>query len=149
MSVKLLKNSGVRFLGVYPFDHLPCVYEISSGTPCCYIANSDPCNELGSHWVAFFHPTPNIIEFFDSFGKTPAYYGFSIPNNMSLIHNHNQLQSDNSTLCGQWCIVFLFRRSHGTSFRSFLHKLRSLTPSKADLHVQTNFFQIKSYLKTL
>ena len=77
MAVKLLKNSGVRFQGVYPSDHLPCVYEISSRSPCCYVANSDPCNELGSHWVAFFHPTPNVIEFFDSFAKTPAYYGFS------------------------------------------------------------------------
>ena len=65
MAVKLLKNSGVRFLGVYPSDHLPWLYEISSRTPCCYIANSDPCNEVGSHWVAaFFHPSPNLIEFF-------------------------------------------------------------------------------------
>ena len=148
MAFKLLKNSGVRFLGVYPSDHLPCVYEISSRTPCCYIANSDPCNEIGSHWVAFYHPKPNEIEFFDSFGKTPAYYGFSIPNNMSLLHNQNQLQSNNSSLCGQWCILFLVRRSQGSTFRSILNKLRPLTPSKADLFVQTYFFQLKTYLKS-
>ena len=89
MALKLLKNSAVRFLGVFPSDHLPCVYEISSRTPCCSIANSDPCNEIGTYWVAFFHPTAKVIEFFDSCGKTPTYYGFSIPNNMSLMHNHN------------------------------------------------------------
>ena len=148
MAVKLLRNSGVRFLGVYPSDHLPCVYEISSRTPCCYIANSDPCNELGTHWVAFFHPNPKVIEFFDSFGKTPGYYGFSIPNTMSLFHNKNQLQSNNSSLCAQWCIFFLFRRAQGTSFHSLLHKLRSLTPSKADLLVQNFYSQLQYHLKT-
>ena len=72
MALRLLKNSAVRFLGVFPSDHLPCVYEISSRTPCCYMANSDPSNEIGTYCVAFFHPTPKVIEFFDSFGKKPT-----------------------------------------------------------------------------
>ncbi len=97
---KLLRHSGVNFLGVYPSDHLPCVTVLASRAPCCYIANSDPCTELGSHWVAFFHSSPKTLEFFDSYGKTPAYYGLSIPNTMSVKYNPLQLQADSSLLCG-------------------------------------------------
>ena len=139
---KLLTHRGVNFLGVYPSDHLPCVTILASRAPCCYIANSDPCTELGSHWVAFFHSSPKTLEFFDSYGKTPAYYGLSIPNTMSLKYNTLQQQADPSLFCCQWCILFLHRRAEGTSFATLIRRFSSLTPTKADAHVQSYFSKL-------
>ena len=143
---KLLRHSGVNFLGVYPSDHLPCVTVLAARAPCCYIANSDPCTELGSHWVAFFHSSPKTLEFFDSYGKTPSYYGLSIPNTMALKYNPLQLQADSSLLCGQWCILFLHRRAQGTSFATLIRRFSSLTPTKADAHVQNYYSQLVFHL---
>ena len=143
---KLLRNSQVTFLGVFPSDHLPCTSLLAARAPCCYIANSDPCTELGSHWLAFFHPTSKSLEFFDSYGKTPAYYGLSIPSSMSVRHNSLQIQSNRSLLCGQWCVLFLFRRAQGTSFSTLIRRLSSLTPSKADALVQTFYSQLIYHL---
>ncbi len=140
--IKLLRHSGLNFVGVFPSDNLPCVTGFASRAPCCYIANSDPCTELGSHWVAFFHSSPKSLEFFDSYGKTPAYYGLSTPNTMSLQYNNFQLQADSSLLCGQWCILFLHRRPQGTSFASLIRRFSSLTPTKADAHVQSYYSQL-------
>ena len=145
--LKLLKTSRVTFLGVFPSDHIPCVSDINHKTPCCYVANTDPCTEGGTHWVAFFHPRPNDLEFFDSFGKTPNYYHFPIASTMSLKHNTIQLQSDKSTLCGQWCILFHHRRSFGTSLESLVRCISSLTPTKADNLVSNYFTQVQSTLK--
>ena len=143
---KLLRNSGVTFLGVFPADHLPCTSLVAARAPCCYIANSDPCTELGSHWLAFFHPSPILLDFFDSYGKTPAYYNLSIPNNMAVKHNPHQLQTDNSLFCGQWCILFLYRRTHGSSFANLLRRFRSLTPTKGDALAHTFYSQLMYHL---
>ena len=143
---KLLRNSGVTFLGVFPSDHLPCVTLLAARAPCCYIANSDPCTELGSHWVAFFHASPMTLDFFDSYGKTPGYYGLSIPNTMFVKYNTIQLQSDSSLLCGQWCILFLHRRTQGINFSTLIRRFSSLSPAKADALVQNYYSQLIFHL---
>ena len=143
---KLLRNTGVNFLGVYPSDHLPCVTILSARAPCCYIANSDPCTELGSHWVAFFHTSPKTLDFFDSYGKTPAFYGLSIPNTIAVTYNPIQLQADSSLLCGHWCILFLHRRSQGIYFSTLIRRFSSFTPKKADALVHTYYSQLIYHL---
>ena len=151
---RLLQHSGGNFHRGAPSDHLPCVTVLAYRAPCSYIANSDPCTELDSHWVAFFHSSPKSLEFFDSYGKTPAYYGLSIPNTMAVNYNTLQLQADSSLLCGQWCILFLHRRAQGTSFNTLIRRFSSLTPKKADAHVQTYYSQLlyqlnRQYLASL
>ena len=146
---KLLRNTGVNFLGVYPSDHLPCVSILSARAPCCYIVNSDPCTEPGTPWVAFFQSSPKTLEFFDSYGKTPAFYGLSIPNTMAVKYNPTQLQADNSLLCGQWCILFLHRRTQGINFSPLIRRFSSLTPTKADALVQNYYSQLSYHLNRL
>ena len=143
---KLLRNTGVNFLGVYPSDHLPCVTILSARAPCCYIANSDPCTELGSHWVAFFHTSPKTLDFFDSYGKTPTYYGLSIPNTIAVTYNPIQLQAEFSLLCGHWCILFLHRRSQGINFSTLIRRFSSFTPTKSDALVHTYYSQLIYHL---
>lgn len=96
---------GAKFLGVFPRNLIPLHFSVY---PCCFIANTDNSDEAGEHWVAYFISLPNVIEFFDSFGKTPDYYHFKLKTNLI---NTEQVQSDNSDFCGQFCIYYLVQRS--------------------------------------
>ncbi|KAF0151795.1 MAG: hypothetical protein FD188_3431, partial [Ignavibacteria bacterium] len=71
----LLENSRVHFLGVFASDKIPSLTAIKAYSPCCYVANTDETGQGGSHWVAFFHPNPRKLEFFDSFAKLPKELG--------------------------------------------------------------------------
>ena len=129
---KALKHSPTHFLGVFPSDHTPCISEISKQAPCAYILNTDPCTEPGTHWVAFYHPSRSILEFFDSFGRSPSFYGFSVPSTMTLLYNTRSFQSQNSLLCGHYSIMYIHNRSLGKSLQCILHRLDSITPLKSD-----------------
>ena len=61
------------FDGVFPADEVP---EIIDTFPCGFVANTDPSTEPGMHWVAFYFPSREKGEFFDSYGNPPEYYGF-------------------------------------------------------------------------
>ena len=41
--------------------------------PCGFVANTDPSDEPGAHWVAFYFQSERKGEFFDSYGKPPDY----------------------------------------------------------------------------
>ena len=120
-----LTAARVLFLGVSPSNRLPTVMLLNAGNreevphlpngkapqAICCILNVEPEFMGGSHWVAFFREIKsNILEFFDSYGKAPSYYGFRLPS-FSKVHNHYQMQSNTSTVCGEYCVLFLFFRS--------------------------------------
>ena len=60
------------FGGVFAADELPKVIT----SPCGFVANTDPSTEPGTHWVAFYFPSRDKGEFFDSYGYPPEHYGF-------------------------------------------------------------------------
>ena len=116
-------TSITQFCGVFPSDRLPpdflqsSLCSASSYVPfsVACIANTDPSNLPGQHWVAFYidrSRSPPIFEFFDSYGLTPSDYNFpTISPNAHLIHNPIALQSLTSTVCGQYCILYLYLRT--------------------------------------
>ena len=53
------------FCGVFASDELP---EIIDTFPCGFVVNTDPSTELGTHWIAFYFPSHEKGEFFDSYG---------------------------------------------------------------------------------
>ena len=53
-----------RFNGVYSRDNLPKTSVIKKGA---YIINLDKCTNIGTHWIAFYVKTNEVI-YFDSFG---------------------------------------------------------------------------------
>lgn len=80
--------------------------------PCCIIVNTSPSNKPGSHWCAYYFESPYHIEFFDSFGKPPYAYGF----NLNAHHwNKIKFQSPKSSVCGAYCLYFLYYSSLGLS----------------------------------
>ena len=62
----------VRWLGVFARDELPdLTREIRSW---CLILNTDPKDQPGTHWLAFYAPLARNIELFDSFGFSPRFF---------------------------------------------------------------------------
>ncbi|CAB3981379.1 ADP-dependent glucokinase [Paramuricea clavata] len=60
-----------KFCGVFPSDKLP---QTINRYPCGFVANTDPSSKPGTHWVAFYFPSEEKGEFFDSYGHAPEYY---------------------------------------------------------------------------
>ena len=127
----LLSNSRTHFLGVFASDKLPPINTIAAYTPCCYVANTDPTGWGGSHWVAFFHPLPNKLEFFDSYGRPPQEFGYTFPKSIQISHNKFQIQGLGSQVCGHFSIFFLYHRSQNYTMYSIIKKFQSLPFSRS------------------
>jgi hypothetical protein len=144
------------YLGVYAADQIPTLEKLlsfgsgagnakrmkkndrTSQSACCYrarsfIANTDPANKPGYHWLAFivFADHPSVIYFFDSFGMPLSSYGDVYRNCLKQEYfsekcivtpvNTRNLQGNHSTVCGHYCIMFLYLCA-----RVSLEKLNSL-----------------------
>lgn len=89
--------------------------EIYSKTPGIYLVNTNSSstpNTIG-HWVVFSNTGghKSNCEFFDSLGQTPLYYGFDIGRNCDSVSK--QIQSNTSTLCGEYALYYIVCHSHG------------------------------------
>lgn len=95
------------FKGVYSKDTLKYI----SARPPIVVCNTDPSDKPGSHWVLFHFLKDNVVEFFDSLGNEPNFYGDEFINFMEkfsnkYIFNKRRIQPKNSSLCGQYCILY-------------------------------------------
>ena len=83
--------------------------------PKSFVVNTDPMEPPGTHWIAICFNEQMKGEFFDSYGKHPIHYNkhfldFMNRNAIEWEHNKIQLQSAFSTVCGLYCIYFLYHR---------------------------------------
>ena len=114
------------FCGVFPADELPIIDTF----PCGLVANTDPSNKPGTHWLAFYFPSSQKGEFFDSYGYPPKHYGEFFESYKISEWNNHRLQSSWSEVCGQYCIFYLYHSSRGYS----MNKIVNLFSSNADLN---------------
>ena len=108
------------FRGVYSADEVPDFTNLPSGC----IVNTDASDQPGSHWVALYQDKPGVIETFDSFGRELGTYSPHLANlakKNRIISQSYQLQSDTSTVCGQYCIFFLLRRASHETYSHIIH----------------------------
>ena len=119
----VLWDTPTDYLGVFPRDQIPTSF---IRYPSAYVANTDPSSQPGTHWVAFYHESPNSLEFFDSYGMHPEVYRFHLsPYIKNLDINSNPIQSLHSSDCGQYCIFYLYQRSRGIPYTDIISELRS------------------------
>ena len=131
-----------HFLGVFARDQLPT----PSKYPACFVANTDPISLPGTHRVAFFYHSPTHLEFFDSYGEPPDFYNFPISKKItSLTTNSYPLQSLRTSVCGQFCVYYLFQRSRSMPMARIVSSLRSLP--NPDLFVKTFVARLRSKIK--
>lgn len=147
--VSALRNSSTTkkfFGGVFPCDRLPQKIR----KPACVVANTDPANKPGTHWVAFYFPKRGPAEFFDSFGKYPSnafFKKFLLNNSASFVSNKKRLQSSFTPTCGHYCSMFLHARCKGKSLKSFLKEFSSSDLIFNDSKIIKSYR--RTYLKTL
>ena len=90
--------------------------------PCALIANTDNHDKPGVHWVAVFLNQQGHAVYFDSYGLPPQ-----VPQHLQRVRmnckiykwNTKRLQSFNSLVCGQYCLMFLYYMSHGYTMEKF------------------------------
>lgn len=141
------KYTKPAFLDVYASDQLPS--QITS-FPACFVANVDTSKQAGTHWVAFYLPSENELEFFDSFGHAPQFFKGPIADFASrfshVSHNPMTLQSNVTGVCGHYCIYFLYSRCRGKSLRKCISSFvaRHLTNDKKVYDFVRHVFKIKT-----
>ena len=97
----------VRWLGVFVREELPdLTREIR---PWCQILNTDPKDQPGTHWLALYAPSACSIELFDSCGFSPFMYSLDI---LEPLHSSYSLQPPSTSVCGHYCIVYIYLRFH-------------------------------------
>ena len=104
--------------GVLSRDTLPIKRSV---TPKIYIVNMQNSNQPGDHWIALW--TGEIPEFFDSLAEKPSgeFESFLISIGPKYMYNCKRLQSSNSNVCGQHCLMYSYFKCHGNSFQDYLN----------------------------
>ena len=107
-----------------------------------FIYNLEPSYMNGSHWVSTWVKN-NVINYFDSFGLPPfeELVDHAKRKNLTLLHQNQQLQNLYSTVCGYYCLYFLYEMHNGTDYFDLLK------PFRKDTKYNDNF--IEKYFKKL
>ena len=131
-----------KFCGVFPSNKLP---QTIDRYPCGFVANTDPSSGPGTHWAAFYFPSEERGEFFDSYGHAPEYYRKSFGDflkSRASDFNRRKLQSAWSDVCGQYCIFYLSHRARGQSMSNIVHLFNNdtiLNDTKVSQFVKRHF----------
>ena len=125
----LSKHCPETFGGVFAADN----YTISR-IPCFIVLNTDTAGKSGRHWITMFI-NPEMSEFFDSLGQSPAFYHKSwniLLQKFSLEYMFNavRIQEADSALCGEYCIYYIMMRNAGIEFMSILDMANSSVVKK-------------------
>lgn len=106
-------------MGVFAADQLPTrLFKLPTG----FIANTDIHSKEGTHWCAFYIDTNKRVEFFDSYGKSPAYNSSYFSNwiktnAIGMKYNCMQIQSDYSNVCGLYSLFYLSHKFTGMTLK--------------------------------
>ncbi len=128
METALRENTVTRgaFGGVYPLDALRDI----QARPTLIIVNTDPRDKPGKHWLLFYMSSDGVVEMFDSLGKDIAAYPADLERFVerfgtsvrTLLH---RVQPANSSLCGQYCLHYAYRRCGGSSMDMIVREMPS------------------------
>ena len=107
-----------------------------------FIYNTGPFYTKGFHWVSSYVKN-NVINYFDSFGMPPLQeiVNHAKRENLTLLHQDQQIQNINSTVCGYYCLYFLNEMNKGTDYFDLLK------PFTRDTKYNDDF--IEKYFKRL
>lgn len=112
------------FKGTFALNQLPSTLV----APFALVFNSECLPSKGQHWLALFCPSEGVLEYFDTSGSPPmeAESLEHLKNSVSskqgcrLIYSGKQIQSDCSSVCGEFCVLFLYCRMKGMLFSDFI-----------------------------
>lgn len=102
---------------VYAANRLP----IHVHLPTYIISNLDNDNKPGSHWVAIHIDANGFGQYFDSYGRPPhGYHQMFLKRNSKMWnYNINRIQNDYTSVCGSYCLLYLYYKYHGRTLNEF------------------------------
>jgi hypothetical protein len=109
------------YKGTFALNQVPHVE-----APFAMVLNTDPLMKEGDHWIAVYCASAHDpVEFFDTRGfPLNEYYTKHVLSvlapRVSIVYNLYPIQSVCSTVCGEFCIAYLYHRICGISFDEFL-----------------------------
>lgn len=113
-------HAAQHFIGVFAADTLP--HRITT-KPALLIVNSDPISKPGTHWLAMSIDACGKGFYFDSYGQrpnVPLHERFLSRVCKSWTYNHVDLQALDSSVCGQYCCMYLLFKAHGFTMTDFV-----------------------------
>ena len=126
----------VRWLGVIARDELPdFICEIR---PWCLILNTDSNDQPGIHWLALYAPLSNGIELFDLFGYFSSMYSLNF---LDHLHSSYSIQSPRTSVCGHYCIVYIYLRSNNYSLSDIVDLLTTI--ASRDLWIKQYIYNMQ------
>ena len=81
------------------------------------VVNTEAHTERGEHWVAFYCSSDGyLIEYFDSYGRSPYQPDFQKflrrnSHHCRHIYNRYRLQGYYTSVCGKYCLTYLYCRA--------------------------------------
>ena len=104
-------------VGCFALDQLPTPTKLPFGL----IANTEPSQKAGEHWVAVWIDGRGRGEYFDSYGlrakqELQQQMKKWAPNGWRQVINGDPIQEPLSTVCGQHCLWFLYQRARGREY---------------------------------
>lgn len=126
--VDLLTDLKPFFRGIFASNSLP--FRVTR-FPSAVVCNTDPLEEKGSHWIAFWFRNGTECEFYDSLGRLPEYYDIRLRdfidiNSFVCMYNNVQVQPDSTSTCGFHVLYYLYRRAQGFSMQNTLEHLNRI-----------------------
>ena len=97
-------------LGVIPQEELPSFPHTQTGLLVINTRN---------HWVTIYIPSNGPLEFFDSLGNEPPPIIKEYIGNY-YVYNGKEIQSNNSTTCGAYCVLYGCLRLAGISMNDII-----------------------------
>lgn len=125
--------------GVYPLDRIP---RRVKSKPIFFIVNTHKAKYKGEHWIAIYIPVKGCAVYFDSYGLPPHHTQIKtfLKNNCSkYIYNRRQLQSSVSTVCGEFCCMFLLYKCREKNLKSFYKRFGTKSLATNDNNIRNSF----------
>lgn len=115
---RALQGLSARSVGCYAADRIP----FNLSLPAAFVANTHPNYKPGEHWVAVYINNDGDGTFFDSYGEPPTveHHRHRLRRWCRRItYNKKRLQSLESEVCGEYCVMFLHHMCSGGDLQSF------------------------------
>ena len=103
---------------VYAANRLPMYTHV----PTYIICNLDTDNKPGTHWIALHIDANGSGQYFDSYGRAPTRYHleFLKRNCKRWDWNVDTIQNDWTSVCGEYCLMYLLYKFRRFSMDSFV-----------------------------
>lgn len=121
------------YLGVFAVNFFPDIENVDEF--CVFNSKCWPCTTEIGHWLVAYRSNEGL-EFFDSYGLRPEYYGLGASHLYDIFYSTQQIQSIYTAVCGQYCVLFCTHRANGGSFENFIDKFHISDHERNDILVR-------------